>query len=69
MVGNAEKASPYRCRPGGRCVSVSLKGLAFVETEVGAVVSACGHGKAAGGLLHSSTEESGELVLVPISCP
>lgn len=65
MVGNAEEASPYGCRPGGRCVSASLKGSAFVETEVGAAVSACGHGKAAGGLLHSSTEESGSWYWCP----
>lgn len=36
VVGNAEKESPCGCQPGGHGVSASLKGLAFVETEVGA---------------------------------
>lgn len=65
-VGNAEKESPCGCRHGA-LRERPLKGLAFVETEVGAAVS--GHDKAAGGLLHLSTEESGSWLSVPISCP
>lgn len=65
FLSNHEKESPYGCQPGGHCESASLKGLALVETEIGAPVSALWPWQGGGGPLHSSTEESGAGYLCP----